>query len=159
MELESAAEREAGVHSHAHLVASAQLGCGCPANIGLKRDVVYRFLENWRRLLKISTPPRKTRSSTTSSRKPFPRVIPRSAKSALVISTSAVKRSLAVPTSLSSLACPLASTAITGCRRASSRTEASASASGTCCAISDADCEQRLLFYLARFGPYEWMLE
>ena len=45
-----------------------------------------RFLENWRRLLKISTPPRKTRSSTTSFRKPFPRVILSSAKSALAIS-------------------------------------------------------------------------
>src|SRR4029077_5039575 len=42
MDLESAAEREVAVHSHAHHVASAQLGCGCPANIGLKRDVVYK---------------------------------------------------------------------------------------------------------------------
>jgi hypothetical protein len=43
MELESAAEREAAVHSQAHHVASVQLGCGCPANIGLKRDVVHKI--------------------------------------------------------------------------------------------------------------------
>ena len=43
MELESAAEREAAVHSQARYVTSAQLGCGCPANIGLKRDVVYKI--------------------------------------------------------------------------------------------------------------------
>ena len=43
MELESAAEREVAVHSQSHHVASVQLGCGCPANIGLKRDVVYKI--------------------------------------------------------------------------------------------------------------------
>src|SRR4029077_21247641 len=43
MDLESDAEREVAVHSHGHHVASAQLGCGCPANIGLKRDVVYKI--------------------------------------------------------------------------------------------------------------------
>ena len=43
MELESAAEREVAVHKHAHHVASAHLGCRCPANIGLKCDVVYKI--------------------------------------------------------------------------------------------------------------------
>src|SRR5215211_2695470 len=43
MELESAAEREVAVHTHARHVASAQFGCGCPANIGLKCDVVYKI--------------------------------------------------------------------------------------------------------------------
>jgi hypothetical protein len=43
MDLESAAKREVAVHSHARHVASLQLGCGCPANIGLKRDVVYKI--------------------------------------------------------------------------------------------------------------------
>jgi hypothetical protein len=43
MDLESAAKREVAIHSHAHHVASAQLGCGCPSNIGLKRDVVYKI--------------------------------------------------------------------------------------------------------------------
>ena len=39
MDLESAAEREVSVHNHARHVASLQLGCGCAANIGFKRDV------------------------------------------------------------------------------------------------------------------------
>ena len=43
MDLESAAKREVAIHSHAHHVASLQLGCGCAANIGLKRDVVYKI--------------------------------------------------------------------------------------------------------------------
>ena len=43
MELESATEREVAVDRHAHRVACAQLGCGCPANVGLKRDVVYKI--------------------------------------------------------------------------------------------------------------------
>ena len=43
MDLESAAEREVAVHNHAHHVASLQLGCGCPANIRLERDVVYEI--------------------------------------------------------------------------------------------------------------------
>jgi hypothetical protein len=43
MDLESDAEREAAVHSQSHHIASVQLGCGCPANIGLKRDVVYKI--------------------------------------------------------------------------------------------------------------------
>ena len=43
MDLKWTAEREVSVHSHAHHVASLQLGCGCAANIGLKRDVVYKI--------------------------------------------------------------------------------------------------------------------
>ena len=43
MNLEAAAKREVAIHSHAHHVASLQLGCGCAANIGLKRDVVYKI--------------------------------------------------------------------------------------------------------------------
>ena len=43
MDLEWAAEREVSVHNHARHVASLQLGCGCAANIGLKRDVVYKI--------------------------------------------------------------------------------------------------------------------
>ena len=43
MDLESAAEREVAIHNHTRHVASLQLGCGCPANIGLKRDVVYKI--------------------------------------------------------------------------------------------------------------------
>ena len=43
MDLESAAEREVAIHSHAHHVASMQLGCGCAANIRLKCDVVYKI--------------------------------------------------------------------------------------------------------------------
>ena len=42
-DLEFAAEREVAVYSHAHHVASLQFGCGCAANIGLKRDVVYKI--------------------------------------------------------------------------------------------------------------------
>src|SRR3954449_6601830 len=43
MDLESAAEREVAVHSHARHIASLQLRCGCTANIGLKCDVVYKI--------------------------------------------------------------------------------------------------------------------
>src|SRR3954468_10092002 len=43
MDLESAAEREVAVHSHARHIASLQLGCGCAANIRLKCDVVYKI--------------------------------------------------------------------------------------------------------------------
>jgi hypothetical protein len=43
MDLKWAAEREVSVHNHAHDVASLQLGCDRAANIGLKRDVVYKI--------------------------------------------------------------------------------------------------------------------
>src|SRR4030095_5429281 len=43
MDLESAAEREVAVHSHPRHVARLQLGGGSAANIGLKRDVVYKI--------------------------------------------------------------------------------------------------------------------
>ena len=43
MDLESAAEREVAIHSHAHYVASLQLRCWCAANIRLKCDVVYKI--------------------------------------------------------------------------------------------------------------------
>lgn len=42
MDLESPAEREVAVHDHSHHVASAQLGRGVTANIGLERDVVHK---------------------------------------------------------------------------------------------------------------------
>ena len=53
MDLESAAEREVSVHNHARHVASLQLGCGCAANIGLKRDVAVRNRQNLRILTNL----------------------------------------------------------------------------------------------------------
>ena len=121
MDLEAAAQCEMAIHDYTRDVTSPQLWCGRAANIGLKRDVVYKIPGELETIVKNQHAATKMRSSTTSSRKPFPGVIPRSAKSALAISTSEVKRSFATPTSLSNLACPLASTEITGWRRASSR--------------------------------------
>ena len=43
MDLESAAEREVAIYSHAHHIASLQLGCGRAVNIRLKCDVVYKI--------------------------------------------------------------------------------------------------------------------
>jgi hypothetical protein len=43
MDLESAAEREVAVHSHARYVSGVQLGCGRAANVRLKCDVVYKI--------------------------------------------------------------------------------------------------------------------
>jgi len=71
--------------------------------------------------------------------------------------TSDVKRSFPVPTSLSSLACPLASTGITGWRRASSRFEPSAACwamSGVCWAMSGA-CWARAIDEMARKPPID----
>ena len=43
MDLELAAEREVAVYSHAHHIASLQLGCGRATNIRLKCDVMYKI--------------------------------------------------------------------------------------------------------------------
>src|SRR5262249_41977983 len=43
MDLESAAEREMAVHDHARHISGTQLRRGCPTNVGLKCDVVYKI--------------------------------------------------------------------------------------------------------------------
>jgi hypothetical protein len=138
MELESAAEREAGVHSHAHHVASAQLGCGCPANIGLKRDVVYKIsgeLETIAKNQHAATQDAQLHDFILEAVSAGNPQVSEVSLGDLHFSGETIvgRANLTVQS-----ACPLASTAITGCRRASSRTEASASASGACCAISEA---------------------
>jgi hypothetical protein len=42
MDLESAAERDVAVHSHAYYIASLHFGRSCSANVRLKCDVVYK---------------------------------------------------------------------------------------------------------------------
>src|ERR1041385_3832569 len=43
MKLHSAAQRKMAVDDHAYGIARAQLGCGCSANVALKRDVVHKI--------------------------------------------------------------------------------------------------------------------
>src|SRR6478672_7404126 len=43
MDLELAAEREVAVYTHAHHIASMQLGCGWAVNIRFKCDVMYKI--------------------------------------------------------------------------------------------------------------------
>lgn len=138
MDLESAAERKVAVHSHPRHVARLQLWGGSAANIGLKRDVVYKIsgeLETIAKNQHAATQNAKLHDFIPEAVSTGDSQISEVSLGDLHFRSEAIvgRANLSV-----NLACPLASTAITGCRRASSRSEELASASGACCAIAEA---------------------
>ena len=136
MDLESAAQCEMAIHDYTRHVASPQLRRGRAANVRLKRDVVYKIpgkleaiAENQHAATKDAQLDDFIAEAISRGDSQFSEI----GLGDLHFSGEAVVRG-AEPR-LSSLACPLASTGITGWRRASSRFELSA-ASGACWAMA-----------------------
>ncbi len=119
---ELAPQREVAIHADTPHVAGSQLRCRNTSDICLKRDVARTVLRepqkravNFRAVTQDAQEHHLVAEAVTRSDV-------RTSKSSLAISTSAVKRSL-VPAPRSSSACPLASTAMTGFKRALRRLE------------------------------------
>ena len=109
------------IHSHAHDVASPQLWRGRAANIGLKRDVVYKTPGELETMVKNQHAATKDAQLDDFIAEAISRSDPQVSEidpGDLHFRGEAVVRDANLA---SNLACPLASTEITGWRRASSR--------------------------------------